>query len=172
MSVELRPIKRDDLLPLLQLSVAEAQKEFIVHNAITLAQAAYEPNASIFGIWVGDEPVGLTTVIDLRGYPYLGESHDPNAGYVWRLMIGEAYQRRGFGRDALHRLADWALLKGLPRLFISTVQTNVGALRLYRSFGFRPTGRMAEGEMELSYTVASKRRRRRADQAARARMAS
>jgi ribosomal protein S18 acetylase RimI-like enzyme len=51
------------------------------------------------------------------------------------------------------QIADWARRKGLPKLLISTLQTNVGALRLYRSLGYRPTGRIAAGEMELALTL-------------------
>ena len=150
MGIELRRAARDDIVPLLQLNVADDQQDFVVHNAMTIAQAAFEPNTDILGIWAGNRPVGLTTLVDMRNYPYADDGHDPMSGYIWRIMIDREHQRHGYGRAALRRVEDWANARHLRHLFVAAVETNIAALALYRALGYRPTGRVVAGEMELS----------------------
>jgi RimJ/RimL family protein N-acetyltransferase len=68
--------------------------------------------------------------------------------YLWRLLIDRRHQRRGIGRRALDAVMDecrawgdttmttsWAIGPGSPEPF-------------YRVYGFEPTGRMIDGEIE------------------------
>ena len=78
---------QDHVLPLIALSAGERQGGLVAGNAKTLAQAADEPGSDVWGLWLDKEPVGLMVMIDPRGYPWLEEGDDPEAAYVWRLMI-------------------------------------------------------------------------------------
>ena len=51
MTVSLKPVARDDLDGLFRLTVTDAQSRFVASNPVSIAQAAYEPNTEIFGIW-------------------------------------------------------------------------------------------------------------------------
>ena len=62
-----------------------------------------------------------------------------------RLEIGysvqEAYRRRGFAREAVRAMFDWAAAEhGIRRFIASVSPTNEASLALVRSFGFRQTG--------------------------------
>jgi RimJ/RimL family protein N-acetyltransferase len=62
-----------------------------------------------------------------------------------RLEIGysvqEAYRRRGFAREAVRAMFDWAASEhGIRRFIASVSPTNEASLALVRSFGFRQTG--------------------------------
>ncbi|KMW58887.1 acetyltransferase, GNAT family [Candidatus Rhodobacter oscarellae] len=149
MSVALKPITRDDLGPLFRLTVAEDQMDFVARNEKTLAQVAYEPNAEAYAIWAGDTRVGLLAWIDFRDYPHLEEHDDPEAGYVWRLVIGADHQAEGYGRAAMACIHQIARDRGLKRMLITAVPKNTVALKLYESIGYARTGQIIDGEVEL-----------------------
>ena len=62
---------------------------------------------------------------------------------LWRLMIDKAYQRRGFGKEAVQLALDF--IKSFPcgkaeYCWLSYEAENEAARQLYRSFGFSETG--------------------------------
>ncbi|MEM9317657.1 MAG: GNAT family N-acetyltransferase [Pseudomonadota bacterium] len=151
--LELRPPTRQTLRRLWKLETAEHQRSFVASNLVTLAQAPYEGGAYPFGIWNGDEPVGFLALIDLRQVHEPEEDEDTNAAFLWRLMIAEPYQSRGYGRFALGLCFDWARGMCLPRMVTSAVDGNNVALKLYESAGFSRTGRIIDGEIELARRI-------------------
>jgi len=60
--------------------------------------------------------------------------------WVWEFHVHEAYRGRGVGRRMMDTLADTARRAGLHALFCETQNTNVGAIRFYRSVGFELDG--------------------------------
>jgi diamine N-acetyltransferase len=151
--LERRRVERDHVGPLIRLAVGEGQGGLVAENAKTLAQAAYETGSHVWGLWVGEESVGLMAMIDPRGYPWLEEGDDPEAAYLWRLMIDARHQGRGYGRAALEEAVAVAREWGLPRLALSVVDRPGSALPFYEAAGFRRTGRVVEGEAVLSREV-------------------
>jgi len=62
---------------------------------------------------------------------------------LWRLMIDEKYQNKGYGREAVRLALDF--IKTLPcgrseYCWLSYEPENEVARRLYHSFGFEETG--------------------------------
>lgn len=147
---EFRPLTAETLRLLAALEVRADQETFVASNLMTMAQAPFEPGSEIFGIWDGDVPVGLLAVIDMA-HPDAGwdDGDDPDGLFIWRLMIDQAYQRRGHGRAALAFARSLARSKGRADLAISVVDEPGGPRPLYEAFGFRPTGRVLDDEVEL-----------------------
>jgi diamine N-acetyltransferase len=152
-TLERRPVERDHVVPLIRLSVGEGQEGLVAGNAKTLAQAAYETGSHVWGLWAGDEPVGLMAMIDPRGYPWLDEGDDPGAAYLWRLMIDARHQGKGYGRQAIKEAVAVARGWGLPRLALSVVDRPGSALSFYERLGFRRTGATIEDEAVLAVEV-------------------
>lgn len=50
--------------------------------------------------------------------------------------------RQGLGRALVTTLLDWADSRGIVRIGLEVVETNVGAIRLYESLGFAHEGRL------------------------------
>ncbi|MCG7522160.1 N-acetyltransferase [Ruegeria sp. Ofav3-42] len=148
--VECTLLTRDTLRPLAALSVREEQANFIATNLMTMAQSIFEPGSEIYGIWDGGDAVGLLAVIDMA-HPdaKLDEGDDPDSVYVWRLMVDQSHQGRGYGRAALEFAKSMAMKKGRGNLMISVINKPGGAMPIYESFGFVPTGRIVDGEVEL-----------------------
>ena len=145
-NLHLEKINADNFLALYDLEVSEEQKQFVASNRFSMAEAyARLSNGQFvqcFGIIDGDTPVGFAMIghdVEEEGSP-----ESVNKCYLlWRFMIGQQYQRRGYGRDALHLLLDWVLTfpDGPSERFSTTYEpNNEAAKHLYTSFGFIPTG--------------------------------
>ena len=61
-----------------------------------------------------------------------------------RLVLGVRRDswRQGLGRALVKTLIDWADTRGIVRVALEVVETNVGAIRLYESLGFEHEGRL------------------------------
>jgi diamine N-acetyltransferase len=147
--LERRLPTRNSLEALLALRVAPSQRGLVAEPAQTLAQAQFETGSVVWGLWEGDKAVGLMAMVDPRAYPFLEPEDDPGAAYLWRLLVDAAHQGRGHGRQALDlavaQTRDW----GLNRLMAGVVNRADSALVFYTAYGFRPTGRMPHGEVEI-----------------------
>lgn len=148
---EFRPFSQDTLRPLAGLRVRDSQTTFVASNLMTMAQSIFEPGSEIYGVWEQTTPVGLLAVIDMS-HPDadLDEGDDPDGIYIWRLMVDQAHQGRGHGRAALDFAKSLARERGRSNLIISVVDEPGGAMPFYKEFGFHPTGRIVDGEVELA----------------------
>lgn len=147
--LERREITRQNVDALLDLKVHPKQENLVAPNSVTLAQARYEPASSVWGLWQGDAPIGLIAMIDLGNYPDLQPGDDPNSAYLWRLMIGAEHQGKGFGRFAIGQCKEIAQGWNRPLVCASVVDAPNSGMGFYEKIGFRQTGRIIEGELEI-----------------------
>lgn len=137
--VELREVTGDTVREVCALQVAPPQRGFVAPNAVSLAEASFAPHAWPRAIWADDVPVGFAMLSI--------ERDEPNS-FLWRLMIDERYQGRGYGRRAIELIADH--VRGLPgatQLVTSWVPGPDGPESFYRGLGFEPTGEVDDGEV-------------------------
>ncbi len=151
---DFRLLTRETLRHLAALSVRDDQTTFVAPNLMTMAQSLFEPGSEIYGIWDGESAVGMLAVVDMS-HPHadLDEGDDPDGIYIWRLMVDQAHQGKGYGRSALEFAKTLAQEEGRANLVISVVDEPGGALPLYERFGFSRTGRIVDGEVELVMTL-------------------
>ncbi len=147
--LERRVVLRDHIRLLIALKVRPDQPRLVTENAITLAEAPYETGSYVWGLWDGNIPVGLMAMVHPEQYPWHLDGDDRQAAYLWRLMIGAEFQGRGYGRGAigfaLEQAHDW----GCPRLVASVTDEPHSNIGFYEKLGFRRTGRMPDGEVEI-----------------------
>jgi diamine N-acetyltransferase len=144
--VELREITRDTVRAICKLEVADDQRGFVAPNAISIAEAHYEPKHWLRAIYADDEPVGLVLTYEDPG----GEGY-----HVWRFMVAAGHQGRGVGRRAMELLLDrWRSL-GATEASLSVIPGNAGAIGLYESLGFRLTGEEHGGEVVMRLELAN-----------------
>ena len=77
-----------------------------------------------------------------------GTNPDNDELWILRLMMGQQYQGRGYGRAAMEETI--RRLKAKPdcqEIFTSYEPDNDIAATLYRSLGFEDTGRIEDGEL-------------------------
>lgn len=163
--VELKEIARDNYEECLRLRVAAGQRAFVSSTEHSLAQAwVFRETAYPFAIYSGGVMVGFI----MLGYYELKSQYT-----LWKFMIDERYQRRGYGRAALRLGLDFLVRRFNAReIYTAYEATNRVARELYASFGFRETGAVAGNEVEMKLTLAcdSQSAARRACQAHSARV--
>ncbi len=145
-TIRLREITSENVRAVCRLAVAASQTSFVAPNAVSLAQALFEPKAWYRAIYAGEQPVGFVM---------LSVEAEPPTYYLWRFMIAEGHQRRGYGRAAIGALVEH--VRGLPgatELLVSWVPADGGPEPFYRGLGFVPTGKTYEGEVEARLELA------------------
>ncbi len=153
MATTLRPVAIHDIVPLHKITVRDDQDDFVAPNAITIAQARFETGAYDFCIWDGENRVGLLALIDMAEHKDITEIDDPNAVYVWRLLIGQDVQGAGHGQAAMAFAEDWGRERGRSMVQVQAVRENAAAIGFYQSLGYALTGREADGEVQLEKTL-------------------
>lgn len=148
MTLASRLVCRADVVPLIRLDVRGDQRGRVAPNSVTLAQAAYEPGAQVWGLWEDDALVGLLAMTD-QAAGDLEDGDDPHIAYLWRLMIDAAHQGRGLGAAALRIAEGRARAWGKPRIVLSVADVEDGAGPFYEHHGYRRTGRVIDDEAEL-----------------------
>jgi diamine N-acetyltransferase len=138
--IELREITKETVRAICDLNVASDQRGYVAANAVSIAEAHFEPKHWMRAIYVDGEPAGFVLTYEDPG---------DEGYYVWRFMVAEGYQRRGIGRRAMELLLDrWTQLHA-PAAALSVVEGNAGAIALYESLGFRLTGEREHGELVM-----------------------
>ncbi|MVU78357.1 GNAT family N-acetyltransferase [Nocardia sp. ET3-3] len=117
------------------------QRKRVVDNGTSIAQAHFADAAWFRAIYHGDEPVGFL-MLDLAM-----DSGQPGVS-LWRFMIAGPHQGRGYGRRAIEIVAAHLKARGTTALYVSYLPGPGSAAGFYRSLGFRPTGRIVDGETE------------------------
>ncbi len=139
--VSLREVTRETLRTILNLSVAENQRQFVATNATSIAQAHFYPEAWFRAIYADETPVGF---LMLEDKPMEG------AYFLWRLMVDARYQGYGFGRRAIELLIEHVKTRPeATKLTTSCVLGEGSPLEFYKKLGFSETGEMIEDEMVL-----------------------
>ena len=137
--VELREITGDTVREICRLAVAPGQSRFVAPNAVSLAEAHFSPEAWARAVYADDVPVGFAMLsLDITKAEY----------FLWRFMVADGFQRRGYGAAALQLLVDHIrTLPGATALLTSWVPADGGPEPFYRGLGFEPTGEVDEGEV-------------------------
>jgi diamine N-acetyltransferase len=89
----------------------------------------------------GDEVVGFLMLEcdpeEERGRPF----------WLWRLMIGESFQRRGYGSAALELGVEEVRRRGGTEIWTSWVDAEGGPGPFYLARGFEPNGEILDEEV-------------------------
>jgi len=137
----LREVTRDTVRAVCRLQVGPGQDGFVAPNAVSIAEAYFEPKAWFRAIYADSDPVGFVMLYE-----------DPEKAeyYLWRLMIAGEYQGRGYGWRALRLVIDrLRSLPGVRELLTSCVPGEGGPRPFYERLGFTATGEVDDGEEVL-----------------------
>lgn len=145
--VTLRPLDDTNCAELLALRVSDAQLQFVSSVADSLAEAEAEPDgrAIQWGLYDGDTPVGFVMVSDEVDAP------DYYPQYLWKLLIDERHQRRGYGTAALDLVADFFRRRPEVEFMLTSAGQGEGSpISFYERYGFVRTGDIVfDGEVLL-----------------------
>jgi diamine N-acetyltransferase len=137
-AVTLREITAETVRAICRLEVAPEQRGFVAPNAVSIAQAHFEPKAWFRAVYADEEPVGFVMLFeDIEKPEY----------YLWRFMVAAEHQGRGYGKRALDLVVEHVReLPGATELRSSYVRGDRGPQGFYLGYGFEETGEVEEGE--------------------------
>jgi diamine N-acetyltransferase len=135
--VTLREVTAETVRAICALEVAPAQKGYVAPNAVSIAQAHFEPRAWFRAVYAGEAPVGFV-MLDV----------DPEAKeyFLWRFMIAAEHQGHGYGKRALDLVVEFVRTQpDASFLGSSFVPGDDGPREFYLRYGFVETGEV-EGD--------------------------
>ncbi len=139
--VNLRELNKNSVWEILKLNVTKEQMKFVAPNSISISEAHFSDTAWFRGIYLDDTAIGFV-MLDLEDKEY----------YLWRYMIADKFQGKGYGKVALNLVVDY--VKTLPEakeLISSYVPGDGTPGEFYIKFGFVETGEIDEGERVIKY---------------------
>lgn len=138
-AVELAEVTGDTVRAICRLTVAANQLGFVAPNAISLAEALFEPKAWYRAICADGVPVGFLMLYDDPGEPVY---------FLWRLMVDARFQGKGYGARGVALLVEHVRSRpGATELKTSWVPGRGSPEGFYLRLGFEPTGAIDEGEV-------------------------
>jgi diamine N-acetyltransferase len=135
--ITLRPVDDTNLEAVLALRVSAEQLAFVSSVEDSLLEAEAEPDgrAIQWGLYDDETPVGFVMVSDEVGGPaYIAQ-------YLWKLLIDERHQRRGYGTAALDLVTEYFRGRpGVEVMWTSAGQGDGSPIPFYERYGFERTG--------------------------------
>ena len=142
--IKLDEITADNLEVVLKLKVSKEQENFVSTTDYSLAQEyVYLENAYPFAIYADDTLVGFI----MFGFYELRNQYT-----LWKFLIDEKYQNKGYGKMALALGIEYMKKQyDIKEMYTGVAIDNDVAERLYHSVGFQLTGLIENGMKELRY---------------------
>lgn len=129
--LHLKMITKDNWWKAISLRVREDQVKFVASNAVSLAQLNFLKNFYAKGIYHGEEMIGFTLY---------GIDEDDHQYWIYRMMIDQKHQGKGYGIKAIKLVIDDIRNIKEDRhqtITLSYVPTNEHAKRVYEKAGFQ-----------------------------------
>ncbi|ROR28520.1 diamine N-acetyltransferase [Mobilisporobacter senegalensis] len=143
--VTLKEITRENFWDCIELAVEKQQADFVTSNAVSIAQSKVQPECIPLAVYDDEVMVGFVMYcID----------EDDSEYWIYRMMIDEKFQSKGYGRSALKLLLDRIKSdETRNKIFLGVHKESIAGVRLYESFGFRFDGQVFGKEhiMRLDY---------------------
>ena len=136
--ISLKEITRENFWESIELSVAKEQTDFVTSNAVSIAQAKVQPECIPLAVYDDETMVGFVMYcID----------EDDGEYWIYRMMIDEKYQSKGYGKQALGKLLEIIKKdKTRNKIYLGVHRESVSAVKLYENFGFRFNGQVFGSE--------------------------
>lgn len=139
--IMLRPVTKENYEVCCKLHVAKEQEAYVAPNVFSLTQSKYLPERI---------PVAIYWDETMIGFGLYGIDTGRNENWLFRFMLGNQYQGRGWGKQAFAAFLDMVSARaGYDAVYLSVNLENKTAQHMYRSFGFEDTGKMACPEEKI-----------------------
>ena len=133
----LHPVDESNRSVLEALRTSPAQERFVSTVADSLLEAieAAECRAIAWGVYDGETPVGFVMIADEV------DSSDCIPHFLWKLLIDERHQRRGYGTATLDLIVEYFRERpGVTEIRTSAGQGEGSPIPFYERYGFVSTG--------------------------------
>lgn len=148
--VKLTEITEKNLKGVLNLKVGKDQENFVAPNSVSISQAYFEKAAWFRALEAEDTFVGFVMLFDPSLSAKEMKPREREEMYLWRFMMDEGAQGKGYGAAALDLIFEHARGRpGFKRMLASFVEAPGGPENFYIKYGFTKTGNMPDGEVEI-----------------------
>jgi len=141
-AIQLCEITFETVRQITALDVSDLQRAYVAPNAFSIAEAHFNPGAWFRAVYAGDDPIGFVMLLD-PGVPgaLVRSPIAPDSVALWRLMIDQRHQHKGYGRQTLDLICahSRANLRA-KRIISSYVPGEHGPRAFYLRYGFQETG--------------------------------
>lgn len=131
-------------------TLSPAHRKMVADNVRSIAEAHFSPSAWMRAVYADEVPIGF--IMTHTGSDYEDGIDCPGV-LLWRFMIAESFQGKGYGKRALEKLIQQLKAMGIPLLYTSCEQGEGSPEGFYRKLGFVPTGDHYGHEIELVLNV-------------------
>lgn len=147
--IQLEQINEKNFRDIVNMKLPPEQSNFVAPNVVSLAQAwLYYDIARPYAIYNDDTVVGFIM---------LDWDEDERTAGIWRLMIAQEHQHKGYGRQAMEAAIKLARESGkIDLMHLDYVPGNKAAHDLYYSLGFRENGEVDDGEIVMTLPLTDK----------------
>lgn len=152
-TVTLREITEKSVRPICALSdtLSPSHKKMVADNAISIAEAHFSPHAWFRAIYADETPVGFIMI-------YIGPEDEEQGKldtvyFLWRLMVAEPHQGKGYGRRAVELLMEKIKAEGATELLVSCGEGEGSPEGFYRTLGFERTGEVLDDEVVMKRSL-------------------
>ncbi|HLQ39890.1 MAG TPA: GNAT family N-acetyltransferase [Tetragenococcus sp.] len=135
MRYHLEPINQNNWRKIIQLTVADRQKDLIENNAESLLEAAYDTSYK----W---SPIALYVDNNLVGFAMIGAQNSQQKTILFdRFMIDERQQKQGYGHALFQAVLTYIEDRfKVEKIYLRVHHKNEQAIPFYQSFRFELTG--------------------------------
>ena len=127
--VSLKPITADNWQECIGLKVKTEQADFVPSNLYSIAEAQFYPQAVPLAIYSEQD--------QMMGFVMYGVDVGTGKWKIFRMMIDQAHQGKGYGRAAMEQVTERLRAQpGCSEILIAYQTTNDAARQLYASLGF------------------------------------
>lgn len=127
-------------------ALSPEHRNLVADNGASIAQAHFSENAWMRAIYAGETLVGFVML-------HIGADYDDGidcpGAFLWRLMVGGPYQRKGYGEKAIALIVRDLKARDFTALYTSYGQETGNAAGFYKRLGFATTGEMYDDEVEV-----------------------
>ena len=148
--ISLRPITDANRQEVEALRVSPAQEQFVSNVVESLQEAARYPgaHAMYWAVYAEETPVGFVMIADEVDSP------DYTPQFLWKLLIDERHQGRGYGKATLDRVVEYFRGRpGVEAVTTSAVPGEGSPVTFYERYGFVRTGEIDDGEIVLRLMI-------------------
>ena len=153
--VTLQEITAATVRAIVALDVTEEQRDYVASNAVSIAEAHFNPGAWFRAAFLGETPIGFVMLFDPSG-PAVTDRRGIALDEIglWRLMIDFNHQRQGHGRSVLDLVRSHVRERSqFHRLISSYVPGSHGPETFYLNYGFTRTGRLRNEGREIEIAI-------------------
>lgn len=141
------PITKENWEDAISLTVNEDQKKFMASNLYSIAEVQFLENFEAKGIYYEGT---------MAGFAMYGIDPDDQNYWIYRLMVDQDFQGKGFGTAAINLIVEDIKQRndtGIPLIMIGYHPENEGARYTYKKAGFVETEMAPWGEQLAEYKL-------------------